>query len=253
MAETGCYLYAVVRSSAAAPEGTGLRAAPLLTVEDRGLSAVVSAVDLDEFGEDGLRRHMEDITWLEEVARGHDDVVRRLADHGAVAPLRLATICLDEDGVRSRLGEWHDELDAALRRVEGRAEWSVKLYVDRPDAAPGAREPVSREPGAGAAYLRRKQTESRRRQEAGQQATDAAERLHAVAADHAVASRRLQPQDPRLTGEAGTMLLNGAYLVPADDDSFVAAVDGFATQHPDLRVVVQGPWPPYSFASLEAQ
>jgi len=253
MAETGCYLYAVTRAGTTSPEGTGLRGAPLVAVEDRGLTAVVSEVDLTEFGEDGLRRHMEDLAWLEEVARAHDDVVRRLAAVGAVAPLRLATICLDEDAVRARLGEWHAELDAALQRVEGRAEWSVKLYVDRADAAEQAKERVSREPGAGAAYLRRKQTESQRRQEANQQAADAAEDLHSVAVHHAVASRRLQPQDPRLTGDTGTMLLNGAYLVPVGDDTFAQAVEAFTTAHPDLRVVVQGPWPPYSFASLEPQ
>jgi hypothetical protein len=178
-------------------------------------------------------------------------VVRLLAEQGAVAPLRLATICLDEAAVRARLGEWHAELDAALRRVEGRAEWSLKLYVDRAEATARTREPVSREPGAGAAYLRRKQTESQRRQESNQQAADAAEQLHALAADHAVASRRLQPQDPRLTGDTGTMLLNGAYLVPDGDDSFVRAVEAYTAEHPELRVVVQGPWPPYSFASLE--
>ena len=252
MAETGRYLYAVTRAGTASSGGTGLRGRPLHAVEHRGLAAVVSDVDLDEFGEEGLRRHMEELSWLEEVARGHDDVVRGLAGLGAVAPLRLATICLDDQAVRARLEEWHAELEAALQRVEGRAEWSVKLYVDRPGEADRPPEPVSREPGAGAAYLRRKQTLTQRRQEASQQAADLAEQLHALAADHAVASRRLRAQDPRLTGHTGTMVLNGAYLVPADDESFAEALARFAGEHPELRVVVQGPWPPYSFASLEA-
>ncbi|NUR09302.1 MAG: GvpL/GvpF family gas vesicle protein [Nocardioidaceae bacterium] len=251
MAESGRYLYAVTRGTSDAP-GTGLRGAPLRDVEHRGLVAVVSEVDLDEFGEDGLKRHLEDLAWLEEVARTHDDVVREVARRGVVAPLRLATICRDDDGVRERLDEWHDGLTGALDRVEGRAEWSVKLYVEAaaPDERP-ADEPADG-PGAGAAYLMRKRTASKRRQESEQQAVELAEKLHELACGRAVASRRLAAQDPRLTGHAGTMVLNGAYLVPADDESFASAVEAFAEGRTDVRVEVQGPWPPYSFATLDS-
>jgi hypothetical protein len=45
------------------------------------------------------------------------------------------------------------------------------------------------------------------------------------------------------------MLLNAAYLLDAADGAtFTAAVAGQATAHPELRVELTGPWPPYSFA-----
>ena len=45
------------------------------------------------------------------------------------------------------------------------------------------------------------------------------------------------------------MLLNAAYLLDAADGvSFTAAVAGQATAHPELRIELTGPWPPYSFA-----
>ena len=45
------------------------------------------------------------------------------------------------------------------------------------------------------------------------------------------------------------MLLNAAYLLDASDGtSFTAAVAAEATAHPELRVELTGPWPPYSFA-----
>jgi hypothetical protein len=44
------------------------------------------------------------------------------------------------------------------------------------------------------------------------------------------------------------MLLNAAYLLDAADGvSFTAAVAGQATAHPELRIELTGPWPPYSF------
>ena len=88
-----------------------------------------------------LSRNLEDLSWLEKVARGHDTVIHAVAGAAATAPLRLATICLDDDGVRARLDEWHDALETALDRVEGRAEWAVKAYA-RSDAPSSAEAPV---------------------------------------------------------------------------------------------------------------
>ena len=67
-----------------------------------------------------------------------------------------------------------------------------------------------------------------------------------------VASRQLTPQDPRLTGHEGTMLLNAAYLVETEGEAdFVRQLDELVAAHPDLHIECRGPWPPYSFAVLE--
>jgi hypothetical protein len=254
MPERGRYLYAVTRGITAEDlaEVTGLDDGPLGVVEKEGLAAVVSDVDLAVYGEQGLREHLEDLTWLERVARRHDDVVHAVAQHGPTAPLRLATICLDDDGVRSRLAEWHDGLRQALDRVEGRAEWSVKAYArTRPQPA-GDGTPATTAPGAGAAYLQRKRAQTDERRTAEEQGVTAATEIHAALASTAVASRLLAAQDPRLTGHEGTMTLNGAYLVADQDaDAFVAATEQQAAAHDEVRLEVHGPWPPYSFATLD--
>ena len=139
MAERGRYLYAVTRDLAAQDlaEVTGLDGGPLDVVEKDGLAAVVSDVDLAVYGEQGLREHLEDLTWLERVARRHDDVVHAVAQHGPTAPLRLATICLDDDGVRSRLAEWHDGLAAGPG--PGRGALGVEREGLRPASGRGRR------------------------------------------------------------------------------------------------------------------
>jgi len=254
MAERGRYLYAVSRGIAAADlaEVTGLDDGPLDVVEKDGLAAVVSDVDLAVYGEQGLREHLEDLTWLERVARRHDDVVHAVAQHGPTAPLRLATICLDDDGVRSRLAEWHDGLRQALDRVEGRSEWSVKAYARPRAATAGDGAPASTSPGAGAAYLQRKRAQTDERRTAEEAGVTAATQIHAALGSTAVASRLLAAQDPRLTGHEGTMTLNGAYLVADQDaDAFVAETQRQAAAHDEVRLEVHGPWPPYSFATLD--
>lgn len=257
MAETGTgrYLYAITRGvTSDAMAGTGgLDGGTLESVDHRGLTAVVSTVRLDEFGEEGLRRNLEDLAWLEKVARGHDAVVHAVAALGPTAPLRLATICLDDDGVRARLDEWHDALNEALDRVQGRMEWSVKAYARGAAEPPPATtaSPVEGQ-GAGVAYLQRKRESTQRRMQAEERAHQVAEEIHAALAQCSVASRRLPAQDPRLTGHEGVMTLNGAYLVPVEEsDAFAATLSTLSEQHPEAYLEAGGPWPPYSFAVLE--
>jgi hypothetical protein len=247
----GRYLYAVSRGLPpdALADVPGLGDGRLEVLEHQGLSAVVSDVDLEEYGEEGLRRNLERLDWLEEVARRHDEVVHAVAEHGPVAPLRLATICLDDVGVRRRVEQWHDALEQVLDRVEGRGEWSVKAFAARAEPQPAASDAAGE---GGAAYLRRKKAETLTRAEGEEQALKVAEEVHARLSAVSVASRRLPPQDPRLTGHVGTMTLNGAYLVDtARADEFADAVRAAQADHPEAGIDAAGPWPPYSFAMLE--
>jgi hypothetical protein len=257
VSDRGRYLYVITRGLTQTDVVTipGLRAAPLDIVEHAGLSAVVSDVDLAEFGEEALRRNLEDLTWLEGVARGHDAVVQAVADLAPAAPVRLATICRDDDGVRLRLEEWNEALQTALDRVTGRREWSIKAFLPRREAAAeGEQAQIPSGPGAGAAYLQRKREQTDDRRSAEDKALAMADEVHAALSARSVASRRLAPQDPRLSGHEGTMMLNGAYLVEIDEEgAFAAAVDELTAVQPGVRLAVQGPWPPYSFATLEQE
>jgi hypothetical protein len=249
--EQGRYLFAVTRGldPAKLADARGLRGAPLEVVDHRELSAVVCSVDLAEFGEAQLKENLEDMGWLEEVARAHHDVVYAVSCVGAVAPMRLVTICSDDESVRSRLDSNYPDLTEALSRVENRHEWSVKVYAV-PQAQP---EPVeAARPTSGAAYLQRKREQAAQRRSAGEQHSQEADEIHQTLARAVVANRVLQPQDPRLTGRPDTMILNGAYLVSAEEaEGFRDLVRRLVELHPGVEIELKGPWPPYSFATLE--
>jgi hypothetical protein len=256
MGDSGTYIYAVGRELSAdrMTSVRGLGGSELRLVEQDGLVAVVSTVDLDEFGESGLRRNLEDLNWLEEVARGHDEVVRTAAAAApTIAPLRLATICHTDEGVRRRLDEWHHDLVQALDRIEGRSEWSVKAYTTPPAPTRDDRDTSETEiTGSGTAYLRRRRAQLAQEEQAAVDSAAVADELHSELAAGSVASRRLAPQDRRLSGHSGIMTLNGAYLVDtARTDSFHALVRDLAKRHPEIRLQLDGPWPPYSFATLD--
>jgi hypothetical protein len=246
----GQYVFAVARDLRRDDvEGVrGFHGAPLRLVDHAGLSAVVCDVDLDEFGEEPLKRNLEDLTWLEWVARGHNDVVWSVASGATCAPLRLVTVCSDEGSVRARVDALRADLEEVLDRVEGRREWSLKILVAH--GSPVEAGSVSG-PTSGSDYLRRKREESVRRRDIADDAVSAAREVHEAARSHAVASRQLPPQDPRLTGRSEPMVLNAAFLVEADEeDGFATAVREAAEPHTHVTVELQGPWPPYSFAVL---
>jgi hypothetical protein len=247
---TGRYLFAVARGL---PDDAliacgGIHGQELRSLEVAGLQAIVCAVELDEFGEEALHRNLEDLRWVEQVARTHDEVVRAVAAAAAVAPMRLVTIYEDDENVRRQVERLRDQLESALDRVAGSAEWSVKVY-SRDAATPSA--PPTRET-SGAAYLKRKREDAAARRSIEDRADRVAGELHDALTARSHASRLLAPQDPRLSGRAERMIHNGAYLVAyAQEQDFRTTVEALSEWYPDLAIELQGPWPPYSFAVLE--
>lgn len=250
MGDRGRHLYAVCRgldpSVLAGVPGVGQQ--PLEIVEALDLQGVVSTVDLAEFIDHGTRSKVEQRGRLEQAARRHDAVVQACGLHAPTAPMRIPSIYLDDWSVRRRLELWYDALFAALHRVARRQEWSVKVYV----SGSAGRTVPETEPAVtgGASYLRHsKAAEARRTAEA--RATAAAQEVDRVLGGVSVATRHLRAREPRLPAEA-TLLLNGAYLVDeCSAADFTSRVAGLVAGHPEVSIACGGPWPPYTFATVE--
>jgi hypothetical protein len=254
MADAMVYLYAMTDAvtDADGPEPAlpaGVDGAPVRRVVAGRLAAVVSSVDPVRFGEEALQRSTEDLKWLEATARAHHGVVAAVAEAGPVAPVRLATVYLDDERVRALLEERAAGFTAALDRVRGRVEWGVKGFAT--SAAAAAAEPDP-EPsgGPGASYLKRRLAQRDRATRGQETAFAAAEEAHRALAAAALAHRTYKPQDRRLTGRNEEMVLNAAYLVGVDDaDALRQVVEEWSTGAVALELT--GPWAPYSFATLE--
>ena len=227
-----------------------------------GLTVLASEVDLDEFGEEALRKNLENLAWLEEMARAHHNVVDAAVRLFPVLPARFSTVYRSEATLVAALAERGDQLRSALARVGGRMEWGVKAYavpagkgdatelitasVAEPSPGTGA------EPGAGMAYLKRRRAQISAGREFSRTAAASAREVHIELSGHAAQVQLYPPQASALSHTKAPMLLNAAYLLDIDGsagfDSVVAVADA---AHPDLRLDLTGPWPPYSFAGQE--
>jgi Gas vesicle synthesis protein GvpL/GvpF len=254
VAASGVWVYAVTEPAAAASLGqlSGVNEGLVRPVEGAGLTALAEDVPLAEFGEQALRRNLEDLAWLEATARAHHRVIEALAQQGPAVPMRLATVYSGDAGVAAMLAERATDFRAALDHIRGRKEWGVKAYAagrSGPAAAsPDTGEPGRRGAGAGVAYLRRRRDQLTAQKKASHQMLADAEAIHAELSRHAAGARLHPPQAPELTGSKARMVLNAAYLLDEPGQDFAALVATMANRYPDVRFELTGPWPPYSFA-----
>lgn len=253
--ELGVWAYAIASRLRPIQLGgvTGVDREPLRTIEMGELTAVVGTVHLDEFGEEPLRSKLDDLDSLDVIARAHHDVVALTARCAPTVPMRLATVYHNDEGVAAMLTERRDGLVAVLEQIAGRTEWGVKIYatngIGEDAAAEADSTTTSTRPGT--AYLHRRRAQLSAAESARQEAVESAREVHEILSGLAVAARQHAPQDPQLTGEAGWMVLNGAYLI---DDSvaepFAEQVRTLSSRHPSIKLELTGPWPAYSFSAI---
>jgi gas vesicle protein GvpL/GvpF len=263
--DRGVYVYGVTLDIASFPAGvSGVADEAVFAIHDDRVAAIVGRVSLDEFGEEPLRRNLNDLEWLERVARTHEAVVERAMELQTVLPARLATVYRGERDVVQMLEREQERLVAALERVRGAREWGVKAFADPTQLAESVRRSrgeaaelraVAEAKSGGTAYFAWKAHDEFVREAAAETkarcASSTHNRLRELAAD-----ARLHPLErSALSREEGELILNGAYLVRLEqEDAFRMGVRGLESELAPVgvRLYLTGPWPPYNFADQAA-
>ncbi|AOP47625.1 GvpL/GvpF family gas vesicle protein [Streptomyces lydicus] len=231
---------------------TGLAAgSPVRGLTFGPLTAVVQHVPAAEFTPEAWQERLSDRAELERCARAHHEVVTGAAACGPTVPLALATLYRSDDSARRALIADTHRFAATLDRLEGHAEWGVKVWVpaaapERPatTAAPSRRDGG----GAGRAYLERKRGLHRAREHHHDRALRIAEDVDAALRRLAAAARRLRPHTPDMTGEKDRVqVLNAAYLMTAVGEKELLDAAETWRRRTGADVEVSGPWVPYSF------
>jgi len=257
----GLWAYCVLRAGEPVPsDARGIDGESTLElVEADGLAVLVSRVPLAEFGAEPLRENLNDLGWLERVARGHEAVLERLLGESTLIPLRLCTIYEGEHSIREMLAREHESLLKALDALNGREEWGVKLLADGDLLAEAARSRSSEAAAledelatrtGGGAYMLGRRLERHVREVAEALAAEVAEEVRTELQSSVIDFVVLPPQNPELSGHDGRMLLNCACLVEAERvQELRELVDELEKRHSTLggHIELTGPWPPYNF------
>lgn len=259
------WAYCVLRAGDAyPPDMAGVEPSTSIRgIEVGQLTVLASGVPHAGYAEEPLRRNLNDLQWLERVARAHEAVLERTLEVTTIVPLRLCTLFDSEANLRAMLERERDALLTALAALDGRQEWGVKLLADRVRLDEEARvrseesdalenELDSRSEGG--AYMLRRRLERQVREQADVLAAEIADDVHGRLQEWAVDAVTRPPQNRELSGHEGEMLLNAAYLIEADRiDELRELVTELEARHRGAGVQIEmtGPWPPYNFVPAD--
>lgn len=209
----------------------GLGGRNLVSIRDGALSAYateLSEAEAAALGRDALLAHHELVCRLHDALDG-------------VLPARFPTL-IDESGMRTHFAAHASAYTAALARVQGHVELAVTVrWSDEPTDAPSEESAETDVTTPGSRYMRRRQRELGAAQAQKERASGIADALERVLPPGAeVAQRRLAPSP--------TIAVSVAYLVQRTVAADVIAALGHPRQ--DVRILINGPWPPYSFAAV---
>lgn len=219
------YVYALLSSPGEVQPGRGFTGEALRVLAAGEVAAVV--------GEMSARPAVE-----AEALRGHDAVVRRLAEEAeAILPARFGTWMRDEAELRDTLRSSEDPLREALTLVRGCVQWTLRLSGRR--ALSGTEEVTSERSavGAGSQYLRRR-LEALRRAQSVPELEPWRSRVESL-----VRAERVSRQDHP------PLLATVYHLVPKEQsESYRERLGELEDPASGVRLKPSGPWPPYSFA-----
>lgn len=222
------YLYAIVKHPPVAPLGAGLAGEPLSLVAAGDVVAVVG--------------EMEDPpVATPDAIRGHDEVVRRLAEFSdAILPARFGTV-QDAPALMEWLAATAEGLGEALRLVAGREQMTLHVFQGETDAAVASEADDEREGdpalGPGARYLAERRRHWRQKERVPE-LEPLRPRLDALVAAERVELRATPP----LRVSVYHLIERGRSAEYRD------AVEGNLDLVAGVRLRVSGPWAPYAFA-----
>jgi Gas vesicle synthesis protein GvpL/GvpF len=218
------YAYGICEPAVASPmlRRRGLGGASLRVLERGGLAAVYS------------RHRTLRPRPLPELVCAHERVVEAIMARGAVLPLRFGTQLEREEQLADVLAARRDELLESIERVRGKVELGIRMIPEGRKATSPAAETGGRR------YLLARVELNRRHQQAVRE-------VHAVLAELSEASSMRQPPRP-------PAILVASYLVESERVAeFRRRAERLSERQQGVRVLVTGPWPPYSFAPGEQQ
>jgi len=227
-----------------------------------GFHIVVKYVSENEFSEDMLKSNLSDIQWVERNAREHIRVISMIMEYATVIPFKFGTIYNNKAGLQEFITDYSESLIENFNKIRGKEEWAVKVYCDRKvmckqidqfseKAADLEKQIMASSPGK-AFLLGRKKTDliddemDRLCKDYGQKYFDEFKSLSELAS-----LNNLLPKE--YTGREDTMILNASFLVCKDKvPDFKLTFDSLSNKDRDTGFIIEvnGPWPPFSFISI---
>jgi len=213
---------------------SGINDAPVRVVKAEELAVLVSDLDVDA------------VPVTKENALDHAAVVRSILHRTTPLPFRFGTL-VSEEQLKSYIAARKPALEAKLAHVRDCVEMSVKIICDASTADEVTERKSDKAEGAGAKFLAEKRREilgnEHRTAEAQKVSTWLLETVSGLTRDEQVTLRSTE-----------RLFLSAAHLVERSKiEQYRSKITESRVNRPELRFLLSGPWPPYSFANIELE
>jgi len=237
----------------------------LYSICHNGLYAVVSEVEQQEFGEEGLKKNMADFEWVKTKASMHEKIIEQVMANADVIPFKFGTLFNTDESLKAMLEQYGQEFKAILRKLAHKQEWGLKIYCNpeklkanlgNSDSEILKIEDEIKSSSVGKSYFLKKKkdeliekTLTEKINECGQESFELLKELSFEARIN-----KLLPQE--VTEREDDMVLNSAFLVDKGEvGDFQSMVDTLKMHYEGKGFFIDctGPWPPYNFCGLSRE
>lgn len=229
----------------------------------KDLGAVVSMINLSDFGESELKKKLNDLKWTKRAVLNHQKVINKVMNGKAVIPMRFGIVYKKKEQIEEVLKKNYRKFKSILESLANKKEWGVKVFCDQgrltskiqanDSATKKLREQLKTSPDGKKFFLQKKidaVAESELEEEINKYSKTFLEYLSKDSDKYVL--NNTSPKE--LTGRNEEMIINTAYLV--DDKNFLK----FEKELADLKdeyskngffFELNGPWPPYNFVHFD--
>ena len=249
------YVYAITRESAV-PDSEGVDLTQRFgTTSIDGVGAVFTSVGDEEFSQETIDRRAADLEWLGAIGYRHQAVIQDVMKKTAVVPLRAFTLFSSEDALRRYLHENAGMLRAALDRLDGKQEWTLRVelepqkwsdaLVSRVDSLRELQEQIA-SASPGKAFLLRKKLDDEKKRASHDAEQSLVSEIESAVLDRLRCETVAESRERR---DGGFPQIN--VLINRDEEATLQELHGtlndrYASE--GVSLALTGPWPPYTFA-----
>lgn len=261
MANDLIYVYCLSNSPPVLHESMKLKGLKSLVFGD--FHVVVKSVSEGEFSEENFKRNLSNIEWLETNAREHVEVINILMAQNTVIPFKFGTIFHAEDSLKKFITDYSGSLIENFHQIEGKEEWSVKIYCDRKSLSEQIDE-LSEETAAlekqimasspGKAFLLKRKKSELIENEMDRICKSYGQNYYNEFKNLSVSTNLNNLLPKEFTGREDTMILNAAFLISKSKvNDFRNTIDTLRKKDGNCGFFLEttGPWPPFSFIYIK--
>ncbi|OFY23549.1 MAG: hypothetical protein A2Y24_01725 [Clostridiales bacterium GWE2_32_10] len=225
------YIYAVINKlDVNSFDIGGVKEAQLLVYKYKDYSLIYSLID--------TRKLETEYKYLMQ----HEEVLEMLMEKSDVIPFSFSTILLSEASLEKFCNKYNDKILSNFENISGTVEMGVKILISKNISDECKENDI--EESNGYSYMIKKFKEFTNKKN---KIEEIKQKIYPI--ENSI--YKLVIKDKKKYNENGKIIFNGAYLIEKENmDLFRECINNLEHGE-DFEVMVSGPWPPYSFVSLD--